>query len=194
MFSFGATVHQIQIGLHRASILTHTRSGWSHGAIRVFVTHCGKHSASESVYHGVPILGLPITFDQPRNCARLARRGEGIVIQWEDLTPEAIVKAMHTLVHDDRYRKRVQGVANRLQAQKETGLERAVWWVEYVMEYGNDNLRFSGADLTLAQYLLLDVLAILGTVAFVIGIVVFLLGRSLLRRFWPSLFTKNKLD
>ncbi|XP_064120566.1 UDP-glucosyltransferase 2-like [Macrobrachium nipponense] len=165
-----------------------------HRSIRVFVTHCGKHSASEAIYHGVPVLGLPITFDQPRTCARLARRGEGIVIQWEDLTPQAIVSAVYKLVHDQKYRDKVLGVSHRLQAQKESGLERAVWWVEYIIEFGNDHLRFSGADLSLAQYLLLDILAIISVVALVIGICLFFLGRWAFKRFWPSNPAKAKLQ
>ncbi|XP_071522463.1 UDP-glucosyltransferase 2-like [Panulirus ornatus] len=165
-----------------------------HKATRVFVTHCGKHSAAEALYHGVPMLGLPITFDQPRTCARLARRGEGIVLQWEHLTPQAIVDAVHKLVHDTRYQERVKGVSRRLQAQKDTGLERAVWWVEYVINHGNDYLRFSGADLSLSQYLLLDVLAIIAGVALVIGIALFFLARSLFKRFWPSSYAKAKLQ
>ncbi|XP_042231682.1 UDP-glucosyltransferase 2-like [Homarus americanus] len=165
-----------------------------HKNLRLFVTHCGIHSASEAVYHGVPVLGLPITFEQPRKCARIARRGEGLVLQWEQLTPEAIIDSVYTLVHDVRFRKRVEGVSRRLQAQKETGLERAVWWVEYVMEHGNDYLRFSGADLSLVQYLLLDVLAIIGGVALVIGVVLFFLARSIFKRFWPSSSSKAKLE
>nr|XP_045610702.1 UDP-glucosyltransferase 2-like isoform X2 [Procambarus clarkii] len=165
-----------------------------HPATKAFVTHCGKHSAAEAVYHGVPMVGLPITFDQPRTCARLARRGEGLVLQWEHLTPRALVDAVHTVVNDTRYLERVQSLSRRLKAQKETGLERAVWWVEYIIEHGNDYLRFSGADLSLAQYLLLDVIAIIGAVALVIAVVFFFLGRAILKRIWPSSIEKAKLQ
>ncbi|KAG7176565.1 UDP-glucuronosyltransferase 2B14-like 3 [Homarus americanus] len=119
-----------------------------HKNLRLFVTHCGIHSASEAVYHGVPVLGLPITFEQPRKCARIARRGEGLVLQWEQLTPEAIIDSVYTLVH----------------------------------------------DVSLVQYLLLDVLAIIGGVALVIGVVLFFLARSIFKRFWPSSSSKAKLE
>lgn len=159
-----------------------------HRSTRVFVTHCGKHSAAEGVYHGVPMLGLPITFDQPRTCARMARRGEAKVLQWEALTEEALTAAITELMQDARYKERVQAVSVRLKAQRETGLERAVWWVEYITQHGDLHLKFSGKDLSLAQYLLLDVLAILLAVLLTVGLVVFLLGRLLLRKLWPTQF------
>ncbi|XP_069954546.1 UDP-glucosyltransferase 2 [Cherax quadricarinatus] len=165
-----------------------------HKATKVFITHCGKQSAAESVYHGVPMLGLPITFDQPRTCARVARRGEGIVLQWETLTPQAIADAVHTLVHDARYKERIAGVSRRLKAQKETGLEKAVWWIEYVIQHGDDFLRFSGADLSMTQYLLLDVMAIIAGVALAISSILFLLARSIYKKFWPSSTIKMKVQ
>lgn len=165
-----------------------------HKSIRVFITHCGKHSAAEALYHGVPILGLPITFDQPRTCARMARRQEGIVLQWEELTVETIVNAVHELTNNQKYRDRVVGVSRRMKAQKETGLNRAIWWVEYIIDHGKDYLRFSGAELSLSQYLLLDILGIITVLTAIIGGIFIFLARSVLKMFWPSSLSKAILS
>ncbi|XP_037787801.1 UDP-glucosyltransferase 2-like [Penaeus monodon] len=165
-----------------------------HKSIRVFITHCGKHSAAEALYHGVPILGLPITFDQPRTCARMARRQEGIVLQWEELTVETIVNSVYELTNNHKYRDRVVGVSRRMKAQKETGLNRAVWWVEYIIDHGKDYLRFSGAELSLSQYLLLDILGIIVVLTAIIGGIFIFLARSVLKVFWPSSLSKAILS
>ena len=50
----------------------------AHPATKVFVTHCGMTGVLESVYHGVPMLALPIFGDQPDNAARIVERGLGL--------------------------------------------------------------------------------------------------------------------
>ena len=47
----------------------------AHSKTVVFVTHCGMTGVLEAVYHGVPMLALPIFGDQPDNAARLVERG-----------------------------------------------------------------------------------------------------------------------
>lgn len=155
-----------------------------HPSIAAFITHCGKHSAAEAIYHGVPMVGLPITFDQPRTCARLARRGEGVVLQWETLTSEGVVAAVLEVTGNKRYSERVRAVSARLRAQQETAMEKAVWWIEYAIKFDDTFLKFSGKDLSLSQYLLLDVLGILLCVLLVTAVVAFLLCRLLYRRVW----------
>ncbi|KAK7891041.1 hypothetical protein WMY93_023004 [Mugilogobius chulae] len=39
-----------------------------HPKTRVFVTHGGTNGLQEAIYHGVPILGIPLFFDQPETC------------------------------------------------------------------------------------------------------------------------------
>ena len=44
-----------------------------HPNIRLFITHCGNAGQHESLYHGVPMLGIPIHSDQDHNAMRLIR-------------------------------------------------------------------------------------------------------------------------
>jgi UDP:flavonoid glycosyltransferase YjiC (YdhE family) len=43
-----------------------------HPSVGVFFTHCGMNSTLEAVYAGVPMLTLPIAFDQPTNSRLVA--------------------------------------------------------------------------------------------------------------------------
>ncbi|KAK4299022.1 hypothetical protein Pmani_028678, partial [Petrolisthes manimaculis] len=165
-----------------------------HPKVKLFVTHCGKNSAGEGVYHGVPMLGLPISMDHPRTCARLQRRGEAVVLQWEELTSDTLASAIKHMLSDERYNERVKGVSARLKAQRDSGLERAVWWIEYTMKHGDTYLRYSGADLSLAQYLLLDVLCILLLGTLVICLPAYLLLRALYRRCQAFHARNNKVE
>ena len=42
-----------------------------HPKVKVFVAHGGTNGVYESMYHGVPIVGLPLLFDQFENLLRM---------------------------------------------------------------------------------------------------------------------------
>ena len=36
----------------------------AHNNTRLFITHCGMHGVLESIYYGVPMVGMPVFIDQ----------------------------------------------------------------------------------------------------------------------------------
>lgn len=61
-----------------------------------------------------------------------------------------------------RYRKRAQELSVLIKDQPMTGLQKAVWWIEYVIRHkGARHLRSPALDLPFYQYYLLDVIAII---------------------------------
>lgn len=53
-------------------------------------------------------------------------------------------------------------VKSILEDQPLTGVEKAIWYIEYVLRHnGTAHLRYPGADLPLYKYLLLDVIAVI---------------------------------
>lgn len=59
-----------------------------------------------------------------------------------------------------RYKKRIKEVAAILTDEPMSGLERAIWWTEYVIRHkGAGHLKSPWATIPWYQYLLLDVLA-----------------------------------
>jgi UDP:flavonoid glycosyltransferase YjiC (YdhE family) len=60
-------------------------------------------SLLETVYHGVPIIVMPIYYDQDANGAAAVANGFGVVIQITGLTGEKLHKALSTVLHDPKY-------------------------------------------------------------------------------------------
>ncbi|CAL4109823.1 unnamed protein product, partial [Meganyctiphanes norvegica] len=128
-----------------------------HPNILVFISHCGNFGTQEAKYHGVPILGVPITFDQHRNAARLARKGYGRVLNWNEMTVESIIENINCLIKDTLYRERMRSMSRALQDQKESPKERAVWWVEYAIRHKDEpHMQFAGKNLNTIQYYMID--------------------------------------
>ncbi|KAM7463818.1 hypothetical protein LguiA_031939 [Lonicera macranthoides] len=52
----------------------------SHASIGVFLSHCGWNSLLESLKFGVPIIGLPMSYDQPVSCRLLVSAGVAVEV------------------------------------------------------------------------------------------------------------------
>ncbi|XP_066277196.1 UDP-glucuronosyltransferase 1A5-like [Branchiostoma lanceolatum] len=129
-----------------------------HPKTRAFVTHSGRNSVYEAVYHGVPMVCLPIAWDQPGNAARMVARGVGVSLNHFTLTTDELYQAIMQVITDKRYAERA-GVLSRLyRDQPQPPMERLVWWIEHVIKHGGlPHLRSRAVDLPLYQYYLLDV-------------------------------------
>ena len=67
----------------------------------LFITHCGMHGVMESIYHEVPMVGMPVAFDQGDVLTRIEEKGIGIGIsKWA--SPDLIVNAVKTVIKDAR--------------------------------------------------------------------------------------------
>lgn len=74
-----------------------------------FLTHCGMNSASEALYHGVPLVMLPQTSEQGAVAARTEQLGAGIRL--EMTTPDSIRSAFETVLTETAYRKNTEKIA-----------------------------------------------------------------------------------
>lgn len=77
------------------------------------VSHCGAGSMLAALEHGLPMVNIPITADQPENAMRCTALGVGITVGPAERTAEAIRAAVRMVLADPRYRAN----ARRLQAE-----------------------------------------------------------------------------
>lgn len=92
------------------------------------VTNGGSGTLTAALAHGLPMVVVPITADQPENAARCAALGLGRVVPPADLTPETARQAVLAVLGDPAYRV----AAARLRAEIDAlpGPERAVALLE----------------------------------------------------------------
>lgn len=75
----------------------------------IFLTHCGMNSVSEGLYFGVPLLMLPQTSEQGGVAARVLQLGAGIKL--ERTTPDAISKAIASILQDPSYSRNAADIS-----------------------------------------------------------------------------------
>ncbi|KDR21702.1 2-hydroxyacylsphingosine 1-beta-galactosyltransferase isoform X2 [Zootermopsis nevadensis] len=130
-----------------------------HNKIRAFVTHGGLLSMFETVYHGVPVVTMPVFCDHDANSAKAVLDGYALMLQLEDLTTEKLVWAINEVIHDPKYREGVRKRSRLLRDQPEHPLNRAIYWTEYVLRHkGAYHLQSPAKEHSVLQYYLIDVI------------------------------------
>jgi zeaxanthin glucosyltransferase len=70
------------------------------------ITHAGLNTVLESLAQGVPMVAIPIGYDQPGTAARIAHHGVGEFIELDELTTERLRGLIEKVLQDLRYRER----------------------------------------------------------------------------------------
>ncbi|XP_011609974.2 UDP glucuronosyltransferase 5 family, polypeptide D1 [Takifugu rubripes] len=136
-----------------------------HPQTRVFVAHGGTNGVQEAIYHGVPVLGIPLFFDQFDNLLRLQERGGGKIIKLNEINSQSFEQGLNELLHKDSYRENMQRLSRLHRDQPMAPMDQAVFWVEYVIRHkGAAHLRTHSYQLPWYAYHSLDVVLLLLTV------------------------------
>ncbi|XP_056241416.1 UDP-glucuronosyltransferase 2B31-like [Seriola aureovittata] len=134
-----------------------------HPKTKVFVTHGGTNGIYESIYHGVPVLGIPLIFDQYDNMVRLNARGVAEIVEVTTLDVESLTIALKNILNPGKPYKQNMLQLSQLHLDKPIKpLESAIFWIEYVMRHkGAAHLRTESYKLPWYAYHCLDVMAVL---------------------------------
>ncbi|KAJ8918832.1 hypothetical protein NQ315_011118 [Exocentrus adspersus] len=131
----------------------------AHPNTKLFITHGGLLSTTETVYHGVPILVLPVFGDQKMNGVRVEMNGFGLTLPFSEITEEKLNDALGKLLNDPKYRNNAKWRSQLMHDRPVKPLDLAIYWIEFVIRHkGAPHLKVAGVDLPWYKYLLLDVI------------------------------------
>ena len=80
------------------------------------VLHGGFNTVLDALAAGVPIVAVPIAFEQPGTAARLAWVGAGRVVALSGLTPDRLAQALTAVIAQPGYRASAQRLAEAMRA------------------------------------------------------------------------------
>jgi zeaxanthin glucosyltransferase len=70
---------------------------------KLCITHAGMNTAMESLAQGVPMVAIPIGYDQPGVASRIAYHGVGEFVEVEDLTVRVLAELIQRVRRDQSY-------------------------------------------------------------------------------------------
>ncbi|XP_030018375.1 UDP-glucuronosyltransferase 2C1-like isoform X3 [Sphaeramia orbicularis] len=165
-----------------------------HPKMKLFIAHGGTNGVQEALYHGIPVVGIPLFFDQYDNLLRLKERGGAQILELSTVDKDNnFLKAVEEVLNDPSYRMNMQRLSRLHRDQPMKPLDNALFWIEFVMRHkGAAHLRTESYRMPWYSYHSVDVMLFLsGLVLITVGVVV-----GLIRCLWSKLClrTKRKRD
>ncbi|XP_010609473.2 UDP-glucuronosyltransferase 2B15 isoform X1 [Fukomys damarensis] len=133
-----------------------------HPKTRAFVTHGGANGVYEAIYHGIPMVGIPLFGEQYDNIANMVAKGAAVKVNFITITSTELLNALKTVLNSPFYKENAMWLSTIHHDQPMKPLDRAAFWIEFVMRHkGAKHLRPLAQNLTWYQYHSLDVIGFL---------------------------------
>lgn len=75
-------------------------SNLGHPKAKAFITHGGTNGIYEAIYHGVPMVGVPMFADQPDNIAHMKAKGAAVEVNINTMTSADLLNALRTVINE----------------------------------------------------------------------------------------------
>ncbi|XP_060926799.1 UDP-glucuronosyltransferase 2A2-like [Limanda limanda] len=161
-----------------------------HPKTRLFVAHGGTNGIQEAVYHGVPLVGLPLMFDQPDNFFKMKVRGVAKVMDIATVNRENFLEALEEVLHEPSYKENMRKLSNLQRDQPIKPMDHAMFWIEFVMRHkGAPHLRTDSYKMSMVQYYSIDVIACL----LAVGLAAFTLFIAVIKFLCCRVFYRSKV-
>ena len=101
------------------------------------ITHGGLNTIKECILMGVPMIVLPMTRDQPRNAARVAYHGLGLIGNTNFITVEQASSLIEQVAKNSVFKEKVEAMSRIFREKEEAG--RGVQVVESLLSQTSVN-------------------------------------------------------
>ncbi|GAB6021304.1 hypothetical protein CHUAL_003919 [Chamberlinius hualienensis] len=133
----------------------------AHSKVRLIITHGGLGAVQEAMYHGCPILGFPLGFEQHYNMKVVVENNMGISIDWNSATIDEIRQAISKMLKTNMYKEAAMIASGRMKDFVDKPTTRAAYWTEYIIRHkGAPFLKNMSEHFSWWQYFMLDVMSI----------------------------------
>ncbi|GMT10495.1 hypothetical protein PFISCL1PPCAC_1792, partial [Pristionchus fissidentatus] len=164
--------------------------------LSAFVTHCGQGSTTEANYAGVPLIVVPVIFDQVRNAFAVKRNGIGFNLDKKDLGNQKIFEnAIREILENPKYNEQAKKTAATLNDKPFSARQVFVKNMEFLAKHGPlRQLDHYGRHLNVFQYYLIDVIGVvILTIVITLSLSLFVIVR-ILRFIRSCVVLKKKID
>lgn len=140
-----------------------------HPKTRLLVYHGGASGLFEAVYHGVPLVVMPVGGDQCDFAVKVVSKGIGVQLDKDNLTTDIIYERVSEVLGQPAYPASSLRISAILKNRPMTAGDTSAFWIEHVIKHGGDYLRPSSLDMPFYQLYLIDVFLLLFAFIFIVS-------------------------
>ena len=157
----------------------------AHPKTRLFITHCGIHGTHEAIHHAVPVVAVPLMFDQHENAAKLLHRARsGVYVNFNEMTEETLEEGIRETLINPVYRDNARTTSMLVKDHPVSARELFLFYANFLIRHKGTGRLYSEQVQTLnsLQLYSVDVFLILLLIVFVVVCCICCLIRSACRR------------
>lgn len=165
----------------------------AHPKTKLMLFHGGLLTTQETIWRGVPIVIMPLGLDQHQNLVKTRRLGMAEGINYINLNTADIKSTLLKVIGNTNYKINAKQVSKQYRDQKEKPLDRAVWWIEWVLRNDVEYLRSPVLRLGYFVGNSFDILAFIFFIVFLLLcflIVIFFTFFYLIKKVWTVIKSK----
>ncbi|XP_072163363.1 UDP-glucuronosyltransferase 2B1-like [Diadema setosum] len=119
--------------------------------------HGGNNGYYEALYHGVPLVVMPLAGDQHDVAVRVLSKGLGTKIDKNRLSTEHIYEQLNEVLSNPKYRATAKRLSATFRDRPMKPADTAAFWIEHVIKHGGEHLRPPTLDIPFYQIYMLDI-------------------------------------
>ncbi|KAG4067736.1 hypothetical protein HA402_005508 [Bradysia odoriphaga] len=147
-----------------------------------FVTQGGAMSFQQAIYHAVPMIIIPIWWDQPALARLAVHYGVGIHLELSELTEKSLKSALYEIIFNETYKNMSEAVSSRAKNEPVASVDTAASWVEYTLRHDTKYLKSPSVKQSWWKKRLLDLWFLVFSLVFVACFIVYQTTKLVVRR------------
>ncbi|EYC05229.1 hypothetical protein Y032_0083g1655 [Ancylostoma ceylanicum] len=121
--------------------------------LSLFITHGGMNSMLESMFHGKPMIVIPLFGDQQLNSKNVIRIGTGMLVDRNNLNKNTLTEAIQRTLGNKKIAREAAFVASSLAGRPQQYREDIAKWAKIIIEHGKMNhLLLHSRNMNLIQF------------------------------------------
>lgn len=138
----------------------------SHQKIKLFITHGGLGSIQESIDREIPMIIIPLAFEQSANANEMVDTGVACSLNLNSVNDSSLRNSIFEMMKP-KYKDNIKALRKQMQDQPQTSREKAVWFSEYVIRHkGANHLQYPGKFVPFHQKYCFDIILLFMLLAF----------------------------